>query len=346
MSKITGGSIVASMKLSSEAILIEARRVLSEESQALSLAAQTIDQGFADSVNLAHKVLTAGGKIVVIGVGKSGNVAQKLASTLTSTGSLAVYLHPTEALHGDMGLLNSKDIVFLFSNSGSTEEILRLLPTLKSIASSIVGVFGNVNGVLAAQVDIVISAAISKEACPHNLAPTTSSTLQMAIGDALAMCLQKVAGFRPEQYAQLHPGGALGKRLHTKVSDLMHKKDEIALLSPEAKMEDIIVALSDYRLSAICIVDMEGKDRDRLLGIITEGDLRRSLSQQEKFFHLKAKDIMTTNPQTVLPETNASDALELMESRKWQLSFLPVVDGEGNCVGAIRIHDVVLAGLH
>lgn len=328
-----------------EIILQEGKRILLEEAQALSAAAQTLGTSFIQAVGHAYKALQGGGKLIVSGVGKSGNVAQKLASTLTSTGSMTVYLHPTEALHGDLGVVHAKDVLFFFSHSGSTEEILRILPVLKGNVRQLIGILGNPQGALAQHMDLVVPAMISREACPHNLAPTTSSTVQMAIGDALAMCIQKKTGFGPEKYAQLHPGGSLGKRLQTKVADLMHKVENIALLSPEVKMEEVVLALTNDRLSAVCIVEAKAKGQ-KLLGVITEGDLRRALSHKERFFQMRAKDIMNTNPQTVLFDEKTSYALELMENRKWQLSFLPVVDKEGHCVGAIRVHDLVLAGLN
>ncbi len=209
-----------------------------------------------------------------------------------------------------------------------------------------VAVLGNPKGALSAFSQAVISSAVSAEACPHNLAPTTSSTLAMALGDALAMALKARAGFGPDHFAKLHPGGSLGKRLLTLVQDLMHKDGAIAQLSPDTSIDDVVIALTQFRHSGVCIVDGKvGSGKSKLVGVITEGDIRRALSKKEAFFSLCAKDIMTKKPLSVYPETKAREALEMMEQRDGQLSFLPVVDADGGCVGILRIHDLVLAGL-
>lgn len=324
----------------------EAKRVLKVEAEALLDAAAKIDSSFASAVDMLHAALQCGGKIVVSGVGKSGNVARKVAATLSSTGSMAVFLHPTEALHGDLGVLGAKDILLIFSHSGSSQELLLLLPAAKEMCAGVVAILGNPKGALASFAQAVISASVSAEACPHNLAPTTSSTLAMALGDALAMALKARAGFGPDHFAKLHPGGSLGKRLLTLVQDLMHKEGAIAQLSPDTKIDDVVIALTQYRHSGVCIVDgTASSGKAKLVGVITEGDIRRALSKKEAFFSLKAKDIMTKKPLAVHPNTKAREALELMEQREGQLSFLPVVDADGGCVGILRIHDLVLAGL-
>lgn len=335
-----------SKEYSAEKTIEEGRRVLRVEAEALLAAVNKIDAGFAVAVELIHEALREGGKIVVSGVGKSGNVAQKVAATLTSTGSMAVFLHPTEALHGDLGVLGPKDILLVFSHSGSSQEILLLLPAARELCSGVVSVLGNPKGPIAEFSKAVISSSVSAEACPDNLAPTASSTLAMAMGDALAMSLKDRAGFGPDHFAKFHPGGKLGKRLTSLVQDLMHKEGSIALLAQDTKIDDVVIALSQFRHSGVCIV--EGKTpngRAKLVGVITEGDIRKALSKKTAFFDLKASDIMTKKPSFVRPETKASEALELMEQREGQLSFLPVVDHEGGCVGVLRIHDLVLAGL-
>jgi len=332
--------------LSRHETIEEGKRVLRIEAEAIIAAVGRIDENFAIAIELISSALKNGGKIVVSGVGKSGNVAQKVAATLTSTGSMAVFLHPTEALHGDLGLLGSKDILLVFSHSGSSQEILLLLPAARELCSGVVAVLGNPKGPIAEYAKAVISSNVSEEACPHNLAPTASSTLAMAIGDAMAMVLKSNAGFGPDHFAKLHPGGSLGKRLLTLVQDLMHKEGAIALLAPDSKIDDVVIALSQFRHSGVCIV--EGKTNSgkaKLVGVITEGDIRKALSKKNAFFDLKAKDIMTKKPTCVRPGAKAFDALELMEQREGQLSFLPVVDEEGGCVGILRIHDLVLAGL-
>ena len=289
-------------------ILDEAKRVLRIEAEALQGAAQHINDSFADAVNFIFSALQDGGKIVLSGVGKSGNVAQKVAATLTSTGSMAVFLHPTEALHGDLGLLGKKDILLVFSHSGSSQELLEMLPSARTLCSGVVAILGNPNGAIAQHSDHVIASAVSMEACPHNLAPTASSTLAMA---------------------------------------LMHKAEAIALLAPDSKSDAVILALTDYKHSGVCIVDGKTKSgKPKLVGIITEGDIRRALKHKEKFFSLQAKDVMTKKPSSVAPDTKAYDALAFMEQRERQISFLPVLDDEGGCVGVLRVHDLILAGLN
>jgi len=324
-------------------ILEEGQRVLRLEAEAIFTAAGRLDSNFVRAVELIHGRLREGGKIIVSGIGKSGNVAQKLASTLTSTGSMAIFLHPVEALHGDLGIVGSKDVFLMFSHSGATEELLQILPAVKGICGHAVAVLGNTSGVLARHAELVIDANIPKEACPNNLAPTTSSTLQMAIGDALAMCLQQLAGFSEEHFAKLHPGGSLGRRLTTAVADIMHGEGRMAMLGPDAAMEEIIIALTDTRLSGVDGKAKSGKPK--LAGVITEGDIRRSLLKKEGFFDRRASDVMTRDPITVSPETKTMDALKVMENRSTQLSFLPVVDDTGGCVGVLRLHDLVLTGL-
>lgn len=317
------------------------------EAQALQAASEQLDAPFAAAVQLIHGSLSKGGKVVVSGVGKSGNVAQKVAATLTSTGSVAVFLHPTEAIHGDLGLLAPQDVLLLFSHSGSSQELLLMLPPARELCSAVVAVLGNPQGSLAQQVDCVIPAMVSSEACPDNLAPTASSTVAMALGDAIAMTLKQMTGFGPDKFAKLHPGGRLGRRLLMVVEDLMHKEGDFGVLGPEASMDEVVIALTKYRHSGICIA--QGKTaggRPKLCGVIVEGDIRRALLKKEAFFQLRAKDVMTSKPKAVGPKIKATEALELMENRMGQLGFLPVVDEEGGCLGVLRVHDLVLSGLN
>lgn len=334
--------------LDNKGLIEEGRRVLRVEAEALQNAASTLGDSFAQVVNVIHESLSSGGKVVACGVGKSGNVAQKVAATLTSTGSMAVFLHPTEALHGDLGILSPRDVLLVFSHSGSSQEILLMLRAAKELCKGVVGVLGNPSGSLAQHCSAVISSSISSEACPDNLAPTASSTLAMAIGDSIAMSLKRLAGFGPDHYAKFHPGGQLGRRLLTYVEDVMHGKGDFAILPPTATMDEVVIALTKYRHSGVCISN--GKTPhglDRLEGVIVEGDIRRALLRKEAFFQLKASDIMTRKPKSVGPRTKATEALEVMENRTGQqISFLPVVDDDGGCVGVIRVHDLVLAGLN
>lgn len=321
--------------------------MLRVEADALREVSERLGASFAAAVSLMHESLRSGGKIVVSGVGKSGNVAQKVAATLTSTGSQAVFLHPTEAMHGDLGLLSAKDVLLIFSHGGSSQELMLMLPSARSLCSAVVAVLGNPKGTLSKLADSVIPASVTSEACPDNLAPTASSTVAMAVGDALAMVLKSLAGFGPEKYAKFHPGGQLGRRLLTVVEDVMHKTGEFGLLGPDASMDEVVIALTKYRHSGICIA--EGKTPaglPHLLGVVVEGDIRRALLKKEAFFQLKARDVMTVKPTAVGPKVRAAEALELMENREGQLSFLPVVDGDNGCLGVLRVHDLVLLGLN
>jgi arabinose-5-phosphate isomerase len=332
---------------SPQALVEEGRRVLRVEAEALLSASQQLGDSFAQAVDMISAALAKGGKIVVSGVGKSGNVAQKVAATLTSTGSMAVFLHPTEALHGDLGLVAANDVLLVFSHSGSSQELLLMLPAAKGLCQGVVAILGNPRGALSQHAGAVISSSISSEACPDNLAPTASSTLAMAIGDSLAMALKKKTGFGPDKFARFHPGGQLGRRLLTSVQDLMHKEGEIAMLPPEATMDEVVIALTKFRHSGVCIVDGNTPGgKKRLVGVVVEGDIRRALLRKEAFFALKAADIMTRTPKSVSPTAKAAEALDVMEGRQGQLSFLPVVDAEGGCVGVLRVHDLVLSGLN
>lgn len=298
------------------------------------------DSKFRGSVEAAIQALelalSRGGKIVVTGVGKSGKVAGKIAATFSSTGSLAVYLHPTEGLHGDLGLVTEKDAVLALSYTGNTEELLRLLPSLKNRGVPVVAIIGNPRSQLSEQASVVIDGSVEKEACPINLAPTSSTTLALAIGDALAVALMKKRGFDAQAFARNHPGGGLGRKLTLTVADVMHAGPSVAILPPDATMEQVVQAATEKKLGAVLITG--GRT---LQGIITDGDIRRALSHKERFFGLRAKDIMTTQPSTVTSDRLAAEALQMMENRPSQISVLPVVNGAGEWLGLVRLHDLV-----
>jgi arabinose-5-phosphate isomerase len=283
------------------------------------------------------------GKVVLIGVGKSGNIAEKIAATMTSTGTAAVYLHPSDALHGGLGIVTSEDVVVALSNSGETDEIITMLPYLKHRLVPIIAIVGNANSTLARNSDVVLDASVDQEACPLNLAPTTSTTVALAIGDALAMTLMQVKELTPEDFALNHPAGRIGKRLTLKVADLMHGGAENPTIRENGAWLEVIAAISRGGLGAVNVVDGQG----HLLGIITDGDLRRALQKIKvsELEHLGCSAIMTRNPVVSSPEMLAYEALQLMEDRPRQISVLPVVDGERVCVGLIRLHDIVRSGL-
>lgn len=321
----------------------EAVRVLRAEAHAIEETARRIEAGpqgkaIQDALDILNDALNRGGKIVVTGLGKSGKVAQKIAATMNSTGSFAVYLHPTEGLHGDLGVVTLNDAVLALSQTGNTDDIVNLLPSLKSRKIKLIAMSGNSQSRLAMLSDVWIDTRVDQEACPHNLAPTTSTTLALALGDAIAVTLMQLRGFDAQAFALNHPGGALGRRLTLSVSEIMKKGDALATVLPHELMDQVVNKVTACGLGFALVV--EGP---RLLGIIAEADIRRSLSQREKFFFLKASDVMNSSPITILPDTLARDALEIMENRQRPLNFLPVADSQGCWKGVIRIHDLVSA---
>ncbi|MBV9926588.1 MAG: KpsF/GutQ family sugar-phosphate isomerase [Acidobacteria bacterium] len=283
------------------------------------------------------------GKVVTVGVGKSGHVAQKAAATLTSTGTAAVFLHPSDALHGGMGLVTEGDVCLFVSNSGETAELLELLPYVQHRRAPLLAVVGNTASSLARRADVALDASVDKEACPLNLAPTTSTTVALAVCDALAMTLMSVKQLTPEDFALNHPGGRLGKRLTLKVSDLMRGGEENPTVGTQAALLEVVQAIGRGGLGAVNVCDEGG----RLAGIITDGDVRRALQRVrlEDLAGLTAEGLMTRQPVVVAPDLLAHAALRLMEDRPRQIAVLPVVEREGRCVGLLRLHDIVRSGL-
>jgi arabinose-5-phosphate isomerase len=319
----------------------EALRVLELETEGLRAFTERLRQppgreAFVRAVQLLEGALSRGGKIVVTGLGKSGKVGQKTAATFCSTGSLAVFLHPTEGLHGDLGVVAAGDVVLAFSHTGNTDELIRLIPSLRALEAKVVAVTSRADSQLAQAANAWIDSSIPQEACPHNLAPTTSTTLALAVGDALAVSLMRLRGFDAEAFARNHPGGALGRRLTLRVADCMHGPAETGTVPADAPMDQVVAAATRSPMGAVLVVD-----GPRLLGIITEGDIRRALSHRERFFTLHAREVMTANPVTVQPEDLARDALEKMENRSRQISVLPVVDARSEWKGLVRLHDLV-----
>ena len=308
------------------------------EADAIERAAARLN---AQSVEKAIELISGcGSKVVVTGVGKSGVIAQKIAQTLTSTGTVAVFVHPSDALHGGLGIITAGDVVIALSNSGETDEIVTILPTLAHRGVPFIAIVGNVDSTLARKADVVLDASVDKEACPLNLAPTTSTTVALAIGDAIAMTLMEDRGMTAEDFAANHPAGRLGKRLTMRVSDLMHESPNIA---PEASWIEVVKAISKHALGAVNVINGDG----RLKGIVTDGDLRRTIERTpaDELTVLRAEQMMTREPITASPEMLAFDALQLMENRPSQISVLPVADESGHCVGLLRLHDVVRSGL-
>ena len=315
--------------------------LLQLEAEAIAKVAQRLQP---EQVERAVELLAAcQGKVVLAGVGKSGIVARKIAATLTSIGTVAVFLHPGDALHGDLGVIAHEDIAVVLSNSGETDELIAMLPCLKQRQVPIIALVGNLNSTLAESADVALGASVDREACPLNLAPTTSTTVALALGDALAMTLMQIKGLTPESFALNHPAGRLGKRLTLRVADLMCSGSDNPVIPPQASWIEIVSAISRGGMGAVNVADATGQ----LLGIITDGDLRRWIEKTTPtdLAHLQAAAIMTRNPVTVLPDELAYNALQLMENRPSQIAVLPVVDPHQRCLGLIRLHDIARSGL-
>ncbi|HEX3186749.1 MAG TPA: KpsF/GutQ family sugar-phosphate isomerase [Pyrinomonadaceae bacterium] len=321
--------------------LSDVQDLLRLESNAIAQTATRLDAAQVERV--VDLIADCKGKVVILGVGKSGIIGQKIAATMTSTGTAAFYLHPSDALHGGLGIVQPDDVVIVLSNSGETDEIVGMLPYLKNRQVAIVAIVGNLNSTLANRADAVLDASVDQEACPLNLAPTTSTTVALAIGDALAMTVMKVKGLTTDDFAVNHPAGRLGKRLTLRVADLMHRNGENPTIAVGSSWVEVVRAISKGGLGAVCVVDPTG----RLAGIITDGDLRRAFERtnSESLAKLTCDDFMTRQPTVATADLLAFDALRLMEDRPSQISVLPVVDEDQVCVGLIRVHDIVRSGL-
>ncbi len=317
--------------------------LLRVESDAIAKAAARIESPQLDRVLSILKACK--GKVIVLGVGKSGIIAQKIAATMTSSGTAAIHLHPSDALHGGLGIVTADDVVLMLTNSGETAELIELLPFIKQRNVPLVAIVGRLNSTIAQRADAVLDASVDQEACPLNLAPTTSTTVALAIGDALAMTLMRAKGLTESEFASNHPGGQLGKRLTLRVADLMHSGPKNPTIPNDASWMDVVSTITQFGLGAVNVVDANG----RLAGIITDGDLRRSLQKLGAhdfgFANLRCDDLMTHDPVVTTPDTLAFEALKLMEDRPSQISVLPVVEGDRRCVGLIRLHDIVRSGL-
>ncbi|MBN1469468.1 MAG: KpsF/GutQ family sugar-phosphate isomerase [Fusobacteriaceae bacterium] len=281
-------------------------------------------------------ILETKGKVVITGVGKSGHIGKKLAATFSSTGTLTIFMHSTEGLHGDLGMVHEDDLIIAISHSGNTEEVMSIMPSIKKIGCKVVAMTGNKESKLAKEADCVLDIGVEEEACSLNLAPTSSSTATLMMGDAIAITLMEIKKFMPEDFALYHPGGSLGRRLLLKVTDIMHKVEEIALCEEKEGIDSILLKMTNKNLGAACII----KD-DKIVGIITEGDIRRALKNKEKFFEFEAKDIMTSTFKSVKDDAMAIEAMQIMEKGKSKIYQLPVIDNEGKLVGLVRLHDLV-----
>jgi arabinose-5-phosphate isomerase len=308
-----------------------ARKVLETEAAAILALVKRVDGRFEAAVQLLRE---CGGRVIVTGMGKSGIICRKIAATLTSTGTPAFFLHPAEAFHGDLGVVQGGDVVIALSYSGETDEILRLLETIRRLGAKLIAITGAPSSTLAQASDVALDCSVAEEACPMNLAPTASTTAALAIGDALAMTLLVEKGFRPEDFANLHPGGKLGKRL-MRVEHLMHGGKQCPMVRADTRMHDVIYEMSSKGLGMTCVVD----GGDSLVGIITDGDLRRHMDRAPGILELTAGDVMTRGPVSIPPSTLATEALNIMEQRK--ITSIPVVDGQTRRVaGVVHLHDL------
>lgn len=313
-----------------------ARQVLTIEADAVRRLADRIDEQFLEAISI---ILNCKGRVVVMGMGKSGHVARKIAATLASTGTAAFFVHPGEASHGDLGMIAHDDAVIALSNSGESAEITTILPLIKRRGAKLIGMSGNPSSTLARESDAHLNAAVDKEACPHNLAPTASTTAALALGDALAVALLDARGFTAEDFARTHPGGSLGRRLLVHVRDVMHTGAALPTVSVSASLKDALLEMTRKGLGMTAAIDNAG----RLAGIFTDGDLRRALEKTVDVHTAKLADLMIRNPKTIGPDQLAVEAVERMQELK--INGLLVVDANQKLVGALNMHDLLKAGV-
>ena len=317
-------------------IIKTGRDVIKIEADAVANLEKSINQDFVKAVDIIYATK---GRVVLTGMGKSGLVARKIVATLNSTGTAAIYLHPTDALHGDLGMVRKEDVVIIISKSGSTEEIEKLLPMLKRLGVKLISMSGNHDSSLVRQSDIFLNISVKEEACPHDLTPTSSTTATLVMGDAISVALLQKRGFTAEDFALLHPGGSLGKRLSLKIDEIMTKGDGVPVVNENSSIKDIILEMTSKRLGTTCVVNEEGM----LTGIITDGDLRRLLEKTMDVRQLVATDIMSTNPKVTEKDYLASFALQLMENHK--ITSLVVTDQDKKPIGIVHLHDLINLGL-
>lgn len=323
-------------KLDRNEIISYGKQAVKIEADAVKNLYDRIDDSFVNTINL---IFNCKGRVVITGVGKSGLIARKVVATMNSTGTAAIFLHPTDALHGDLGMVRKEDVVIILSKSGASEELLLLIPMLKRLNIPLIGFLGDRTSKIAKQMDIIINIHVDAEACPYDLAPTASTTAQLAMGDALAVTLLKMRGFSEEDFANLHPGGSLGKRLSLKVSEIMVTGEDIPIVNEDSPIQDAIFEITSKRLGAACVVNQDYK----LTGLITDGDLRRLLEKTLNISGMVAKDFMTKKPKTLDPGHLASYALQKMENYK--ITSLPIVNEKNEPAGFIHIHDLINLGL-
>ena len=316
-----------------QSILSTAKSTIKLESKAIEHLSELLTEDFAEAVELIYN---SKGRVIITGIGKSAIIANKIVATLNSTGTPSVFMHAADAIHGDLGLMLNDDVVICISKSGNTPEIKVLVPLIKNAKNKMIAITGNTDSFLGQQADYILNAFVAQEACPNNLAPTTSTTAQLVLGDALAVCLLELRGFSSKDFAKYHPGGALGKRLYLRVNDLSSQnlKPQVGL---ESSIKEVIVEITEKMLGVTAVVDAT-----KIVGIITDGDLRRMLSKSDTFINLKAKDIMSTNPRRIAEDAMAVDAKEIMEN--FGISQL-LVEDNGSYAGVVHLHDLIKEGI-
>jgi len=311
-----------------------ARQTIQWEASSINGLLEFINPDFEQAVNAVHQTK---GRLVVSGIGKSAIIAQKIVATLNSTGTPSLFMHAADAIHGDLGMVQQDDVVMIISKSGESPEIKVLVPLVKNFGNTVVGMVGNVDSFLAKQSDIVLNTTVSKEACPNNLAPTSSTTAQMVMGDALAVALMELNGFTGKDFAKYHPGGNLGKRMYLRVADLVINNEQPKVLLT-ATLKEVILEITKSRLGVTAVVDEENK----ILGIITDGDLRRMLEKMDNISSVRAEDIFSISPKTISAEALAVDALDVL--RKFDISQL-LVEENGHYIGVLHVHDLIREGI-
>lgn len=311
-----------------------AKATILEESQAIANLINLLDINFEKAVEF---IFHSKGRVIVTGIGKSANIATKIVATFNSTGTPAIFMHAADAIHGDLGIVQKNDVVICISKSGNTPEIKYLLPLIKARGNKVIAITGNKASVLGLQSDFCINAFVEKEACPNNLAPTSSTTAQLVIGDALAVCLLELKDFNSTDFAQFHPGGALGKKLYLRVGDLINK-NEIPKVSLNSSIKAVIIEISQKRLGATAVLN-----NDKIVGVITDGDIRRMLNNNVDFANLFAENIMNPHPKTITPDAMATEAFQIMNNNS--ITQL-LVENQGNYIGIIHLHDLLKEGIY
>jgi arabinose-5-phosphate isomerase len=322
--------------MSSTPLIARGRRVLATEAEAVAALEHRLGEPFAEACRL---ILRCEGRVVVTGMGKSGHVGSKIAATLASTGTPSFFLHPAEAIHGDIGMITTKDVVLALSNSGETDELLTILPVIKRLDVPLVAFTGKAGSTLARYATVTLDVSVPAEACPLNLAPTASTTATLAMGDALAVAVLEARGFTEEDFARSHPGGSLGRRLLLHVDEVMRTGDDLPAVGPDTPLSAGLLEMSRKGLGMTTIVD----EARRVAGVFTDGDLRRALDKLVDVHATRMRDVMTANPKMARPRMLAAEAVHLMET--YRITALPVVDDDGTLVGALNVHDLLRAGV-